>query len=323
VRRRRFIQTAGAAVAAGAVGEAGPTLRIGLTADPHLLGRRTPRHEAFLKAFVEAMALWKPDVVVDLGDFACQAGTGQTTRELHDKQLAGLVRHWAAYRRVPCPAYLVMGNHDVGWLRGGDESITPEDLTKRPHAGEDITKHEWLRVTKLPGRYYSFDVKGTHFIVLDGNNARHKGAPEPGHDGVAGAYFVDPAQMAWLARDLAAHRDKLKLVFSHEELHHTPAEGSGEGGDTPFPNIGKAISYIDNGWELRKLFADDGKVLACFAGHKHRNRWTVYGGTHYITLAATHRGGSYAKVTISDALRIEGHANQKSYTLPLLARGAR
>jgi len=28
-------------------------------------------------------------------------------------------------------------------------------------------------------------------------------------------------------------------------------------------------------------------------------------------------------VTISDALRIEGHANQKSYTLPLLARGAR
>ena len=109
-------------------------------------------------------------------------------------------------------------------------------------------------------------------------------------------------------------------MFCHQELHHTPPEGSGEGGDVPFPPVGKENSYVDNGWQLRDLFKSQGSVAVCFFGHKHRNRWTVYGGVHYITLAATHWGGSYAKVTISDKLSIRGHANQRDYTIPLRSR---
>ena len=67
--------------------------------------------------------------------------------------------------------------------------------------------------------------------------------------------------------------------------------------------------------------AADGRVLACFFGHKHRNRWTIYGGVHYITLAATHWEGSYAKVTISDRLIVEGAGKQRSYVIPLAPRG--
>lgn len=290
------------------------TVRFGMTADCHLLGRRAPGNEEYLQAFVDEMKRWKPGFVIDLGDFACQAGEGQTTPELHDAQLQGLTHHWSILSSVPCPAYLAIGNHDVGWLRGGNEAIKPADLYAGPHGGEDITKDELLAVTRMPHRYHSFDIKDYHFIVLDANNAR--GTVTPGHDGIAGGYYIDDQQIAWLRKDLASHPGKITTVFCHQELHHTPPAGSSEGGDVPFPPVGKEGSYVDNGWQLREMFTAHGSALVCFAGHKHRNRWTVHGGVHYITLAATHWGGSYAKVTIGDKLYVEGHANQRDYAIP-------
>jgi hypothetical protein len=224
------------------------------------------------------------------------------------------------YSEAPMPVYIAMGNHDVGWVSSIEAPIEPEDLFV-PHpgrGGEDITKTEFLRVTEMPGRYYSFDVKEYHFIVLDGNNCRGETAVPPGCDGVEGAYWIDDAQKAWLAADLVANRGRTKIVFCHEELHHTAEEGSGEGGDIPFPPIGKVHSYVDNGWELRRMFEADGKVAVVLAGHKHRCRWTVYGGVNYLTLAALHWEGSYSRVTLSDKLSIEGAGEQKDYTLPLL-----
>ena len=307
----------------GAATSAPTVVKFGMTADVHLLGRKSRRNEGYVRAFVRSMDEWEADFAIDLGDFACQCGQGQTTRRLHDCQLRSLKHHWAQYTRARCPAYIVMGNHDVGWLRGGDETITPDDLYRGAHGGEDITKAEWLAATGMRHRHYSFDVKGYHFIVLDGNHWRGKTAVAPGRDGVAGAYWIDDAQKAWVAKDLAANRDKPKVVFCHQELHHTPVDGSGEGGDVPFPPVGKQASYVDNGWELRKMFAADGKVIACLFGHKHNSRWTVYGGVHYLTLAAMHSGGSYAKVTIGDRLVIEGAGNQRSYSLPIRTRAER
>jgi len=291
-------------------------LRFGLNADPHLLGRRTAGNEANFLGFVKAMKTWRPDFAIDLGDFGCQIAEGTTTQAMHDGQLEALKHHVSVFSQVPCPRYHVIGNHDVGWIRGGEEKITARDLVGRGHAGEDITKQEFLAATGTPHRYYSFDVNGIHVIVLDGNNAADSAAPKKGHDGVEGGYYVDVTQQQWLRKTLARNRSKSKLVFCHEELHHTPVEGSGEGGEVPFPAVGKETSYVDNGWQIRQLFAADGKVMACFFGHKHRSRWTVYGGTHYITMAATHWKASFARVTIADRLLIEGVGGQKSYHLP-------
>ena len=294
-------------------------VRFGVSTDPHV--QKPGGRENRIRHFVQAMGQWKSDFVIDLGDFAVQVDEGKTTPELHDGQLANLKRLWGVYRQAPCPAYVVMGNHDVGWIKGGDEDVRPEDLFKGHHAGEDITKAEFLEVTGMPGRYHSFDAKGFHFIVLDGNNDPSVMQDVPrGRDGMQGGYCIDRAQLAWLARDLAAHRDKPKVVFCHEELHHTPPEGSGEGGDRPFPPVGKEYSYVDNGWQVRDMLTADGKVLACFFGHRHRNRWTIHGDVHYITLAATHRNGSFAKVTISDKLFIEGEGEQRTYALPISSR---
>ena len=294
-------------------------VRFGMTADPHV--RYPGGRENNVKNFVRAMARWKPDFIIDMGDFAVQVGEGPTTDELHDGQLENLKRLWGIFSGAPCPAYVVMGNHDVGWIKGGDEIITLKDLYADGSAGEDITKQEFLAVTGLPHRYYSFDVKRCHFIVLDGNNSPAVMQDVPrGRDGVNGGYCIDRAQLAWLAKDLSANRHKTKVVFCHEELHHTPPEGSGEGGDVPFEPEGKEHSYVDNGWQVRELLAADGNVRACFFGHKHRNRWTVYGGVNYITLAATHWNGSYAQVTLSDKLTIEGAGAQRSYVFPLSSR---
>jgi len=321
--RRDFLKLGTAGVAAAGMPPAlnaarkRSTLRIGLNADPHLLGRRSPGNEANFKTFVDQMQEFQPDFAIDLGDFGCQISEGQTTREMHDGQLEALKHHVRVFGQLKCPRYHVLGNHDVGWLKGGDEKITPGDLIGRGHAGEDITKQEFLDVTGTPHRYYSFSTRGVHCIVLDGNNAADNAAPPSGHDGVAGGYSIDVTQKKWLADDLARHRQQPKIVFCHEELHHTPTPGSGQGGDAPFVAVGKPGSYIDNGWEIRKLFAEDGRVLACFFGHKHRNRWTVYDGTHYITMAATHWKCSFATITIADKLAIQGFGGQRSYRLPL------
>jgi hypothetical protein len=305
----------------GALGEGTPaaleTVRVGISTDVHLRPD-APQNRRYLEQFVIAMSPWRPDFVVDLGDFGVQVASGNTTAEAHAAQLQNLADGCSVLAKLACPRYFVIGNHDAGWIQGGDEAISWEALCRQKHGGEHITKREWADRTGMPGRFYSFDVKGVHFLVLDGNNARGPAAVAAGHDGVPGAYWIDDAQKRWVAGDLAAHRGRRTVVFCHAELHHTPPRGSGEGGEVPFPAIGKDASYVDNGWELRKLFAEEGNVVVCFFGHKHRGRWTVYGGVHYMTLAALHSNGSYAKVTISDKrLCVEGASGQSPYTVPV------
>jgi hypothetical protein len=67
----------------------------------------------------------------------------------------------------------------------------------------------------------------------------------------------------------------------------------------------------------RKSTRPPSQVLACFFGHKHRNRWTVYDGTNYITMAATHWKCSFAEITIGDTLDVRGFGGQQPYQLPL------
>jgi hypothetical protein len=95
--------------------------------------------------------------------------------------------------------------------------------------------------------------------AISSPTAADKSSPPRGKDGLVDGYWIDATQKEWLAEDLKKNQQKPKIVFCHEELHHTPVGGSGQGGDTPFVAVGKQASYIDNGWEIRKLFAEDGQ----------------------------------------------------------------
>ena len=130
VDRRTFLgQSAAGLTALGtttAVGVAPgrPKLRFGLNADPHLQGARQSGRARNFKRFVDQMQKFQPDFAIDLGDFGIQVAEGQTTQEMHDGQLAGLKHHLGVFSQLKCPRYHVMGNHDVGWLKGGEEKIT-------------------------------------------------------------------------------------------------------------------------------------------------------------------------------------------------------
>jgi len=115
-------------VAAGvAFGQGDPSavqsVRFGITADVHL-GRNSRRNREWLDQFVSNMRQWQPDFVVDLGDFGVQVQTGPTTTEAHAEQLRNLEEGCSGLARLPCPRYFVVGNHDVGWIQGDEETIS-------------------------------------------------------------------------------------------------------------------------------------------------------------------------------------------------------
>jgi Icc protein len=88
-------------------------------------------------------------------------------------------------RGLPCPTYMLMGNHDnrVAFRRifGNAGAVS-----NAPH-------------------YYSFDYQAYHFVALD---SQQPGAP--------GGY-LDPTQLTWLRQDLDASQGQPTLVFVH---HH-------------------------------------------------------------------------------------------------------
>lgn len=304
-----------------------PAVRFGISTDLHI--GKAIGGEAKLRAYVEAMKQWNPDFLVDLGDLATPSvyGRPRTWPEAHDDQLERLRQCWATIREVPCPVYPTLGNHCVGWIRGGDEQLRGEDLQPGQHPGEDITKQEWLSVTGMSGRYYSFDHGGYHFIVLDANNTvtpedltpeQAAAIPPERLDDV---YCIDAAQLAWLADDLESHRAAPKIIFCHQELVGTPKLPP-PGSDEPLSaRPGKPRGDIVNAEQVCRLFRDDGNVLASLHGHKHSSGWTKRDGTYYITLgelgsvrSRTGDGPTYSKATLSgNTLDIEGVGKQRSY----------
>lgn len=323
--------TSTAASAGSATEEPSDTLRFGVFADSHFSAyRHSPdRHQLAgdvqrHAAFLTRMRAWKPDFVVALGDYVTPRRSGEfnMTRVQHEGLVEDLGVFWPILKSVGCPAYVVPGNHDVGWIQGGNEEVTTEDLIQRGSGGgHALSKNEWAQRIGMPGRYFAVEIKGTLVFVLDGNNGQDSDVAND-RDGVRGAYWIDQPQLAWFEQQLKAHPGKPKLVFCHQELHHTRDTGSGEGGWEPFPPFHKDGSYVGNGWVLRDLMAKDGGVIACFHGHYHMNRWTVYQGTHFITLDNERGdgGNNWAEVTVSKSqLVVAGHNTQQSYALPVPA----
>jgi Icc protein len=87
---------------------------------------------------------------------------------------------------LPCPAYMLMGNHDH---REAFHRVMQTDASL-PDAAH----------------YYSFGHQGHHFVALD--------SLVPGESGGR----VDAAQLDWLRADLAQHAAQPTIVFVHHHL---------------------------------------------------------------------------------------------------------
>jgi predicted phosphohydrolase len=262
------------------VADAAPALRIGLVTDLHYadrnpVGSRHYRETLFkLKEAVKQFEREKTEAVVELGDIIDAADSVEAEKG----NLARVVQEFIA---APGQQHFVLGNHCV-W---------------------NLTKTEFLEVVRRKQTYYSFDLGGYHFVILDAC-FRSDGAPYGRKNYEWTDANIPAAEVEWLGTDLARTKGKV-LVFVHQCLDVAPPYG------------------IKNAVEVRKVLEQSGKVLAVFQGHYHRGSYREIGGIHYCTLAAMVEGSgeennAYAMMDVlpDDSIRVRGFRKQRGYEWP-------
>ncbi|MDX8339979.1 metallophosphoesterase [Draconibacterium sp. IB214405] len=160
-------------------------------------------------------------------------------------------------KQVNAPVYTTMGNHEVfGLYERSGVSPSHEEYGKK------------LYENRLAKRYYSFDYKDWHFVVLDGI-----GFTEDRH------YYghVDEEQLVWLKKDLEAAGDKPIAVSIHipllsigSQIMQSPTQGMDAG------------SIVTNANEVREILEQHNTKLV-LQGHLHFLEDIEYNGIHYIT----------------------------------------
>ncbi len=124
------------------------------------------------------------------------------------------------------PFYLAAGNHEIVTFRGGD------------------TEKRTMRVGSIACRpYYSFDMKGIHFVCL----------PE-----LINPNLITSEEMLWLKFDLDLSTDKTTIILTHNSL-----------ADTTSYHDSKTYRRVANSDQIHVLLKSYPNVLAWMHGHNH------------------------------------------------------
>jgi 3',5'-cyclic AMP phosphodiesterase CpdA len=192
-----------------------------------VIGDRTGSNQpGVYEEIVEEIQRLKPDFVLSVGDMI-EGYTGDTVRVMNEwEEYLGLIERWTM------PVYLTPGNHDI-W----DDSALP---FYRRYVGDP---------------YYSFGIRGVHFIVLD--TGRYAAPEELGEE-----------QLSWLAEDLITHANAQYTVV----LFHIP-----------YWIRTIAMGEPDT---LHALFAEHG-VDAVLNGHYHEYFSGEFDGILYTALGSS------------------------------------
>lgn len=232
-----------------AASERHPSIRIGICADLH----QDVMHDGpeRLTAFIEDMNVQRPDFIIQLGDFCRPYDANRVILDI--------------WNRFAGPRYHVIGNHDTD---GG------------------FTRDQVVSFWKAAGKYYSFDRKGYHFVILDGNEKNPSPDRPPGY-----ARYISEEQLQWLDADL----EKTVLpviVFCHQGLDND-------------------IGGIENGTQSRLILerantkAGFRKVQIVFSGHHHQDYHNVINGIHYMqinSMSYQWLGEKYQHIRYSEAV---------------------
>ena len=206
------------------------TLRFGLVADVHK--DLIPDANERLEEFIDKAISREVDMVIQLGDF-CMG-------EDKNKDFMGI---WETFKG---PKYHVLGNHDM----------------------DRNSKQEMLDFWGMPKTYYSYDLKGVHFITLDANFLFQDGKYIDYHK--ANFYvdsalrtYIDDEQIEWFKADLAATKLPT-IVLSHQSLWHHQWG-------------------VKNRLRIQEIMeAEADKVICCFNGHNHIDFHRHLNGIDYI-----------------------------------------
>ena len=236
ITRRRFLRDSAAACGTSRfmipqlaslagpepVKEENRLVRFGVMTDVHKDVIHDADHR--LEVFINRMTQLRPDFVIQMGDFCIPVPENRAFLEI--------------WKRFDGPRHHVLGNHDMDG-----------DGKHRPDRAYAFTPEETMAFWGTKKRYYSFDVQGVHFTVLDGN--------EKGPEQKPYYRYVLEEQAEWLRQDLAATPFPT-VVFIHQSLERE---------DGGVANQGSIRAIL----EPPKLNSGEGKVIACFSGHHHRD----------------------------------------------------
>ena len=287
MNRRHFTLVSSLTLASGNVLKAAharqtEVLSLGLLTDIHYADKNTLGTRAYRDSLLkgkdaaEFFKIKKPAAIICLGDLIDAAPSVNT-------EISYLTAICKVLNIAGIPRHHVLGNHCVATLK----------------------KEEFFKYAKSANTegHYSFDLKGTHFIVLD---ACYNSKMEPygrnnfvWHDS-----NMTPQEIEWLKEDLA--ETKLPtVIFTHQRL------------DVDRPN-----KYaIKQSVEVRKILEESKKVRVVFQGHSHKNELAEVNEIPYCTLAAMVEGegvesNSYSLLRfLSDgSIKLEGYHRQKDQT---------
>lgn len=160
------------------------------------------------------------------------------------------------------PVRHVIGNHDCLGVFP-KSGITPTE----PGYGKQFY------IDRFGPRYYTFDHKGVHFVVLDSVGL----TPDRNYEG-----RVDEEQLEWLRADLAAlPRGARVIVVTHIPIVTAMQCYEPESWlDTPHN-----WTYVTNGRDVLRILRDY-NVLAILQGHCHVYERITLNGLNFITTGA-------------------------------------
>jgi len=257
LRRREFVCAAvsvglgGFFVSVQGSGRGQEPIRFGLVTDVHYAEAdpRGTRHYrdsmAKLAEAIETFNRLRPAFLIELGDFI---DSGKTKAD----EIAFLHKIDKVYRRFRGPRHYVLGNHCLNAL----------------------TKAEFLQNcgATIKRSYYSFDLAGWHFVVLDAN-FRTDGTPYAAGNFEWTDTFIPAAELEWLEHDLEQAKDRKAIVFVHQTLD--------KDGDP---------HNVKNAAAVRNVLERAANVLAVFQGHRHVGGYSKLESIHYVTLKAMVEG---------------------------------
>ena len=215
------------------------------------------------------------DFVVNFGDTADEAEGGKEQALLWQEVTSAMKESGKDY-------YLLIGNHDTS-----------------------TDKNQWVKITGMKGRYYSFNACGYKIIVLDPNNNDPE-IPYPQKEILWSETYIDTEQLSWIKEEIETAESDV-IIFSHELLLLNDIENSDD-------------HVVINRHEIIDCFEKSGKVRAVFCGHYHDGNYSERNGIHYITFKAicTRDEENYAVVTVEkDFIRVDGFGTQPSIEIKL------
>lgn len=257
--RRRFLGIAGTSAVGlmfahnlAAMTNEKPMLRFGMITDVHYADREPGGTRFYrqslskVKEAIDKMNAEKLDFAIELGDFKDQDEKPDESRTL--KYLSDIE---SVFQQFNGPTYHVLGNHDM----------------------DGISKQQFLERVENTGvskdkSYYSFTLKGVHFIVLDGNFTKDGKPYDHGNFSWNDA-FIPNDEVNWLKDDLKSNELPV-VVFVHQMLEES-----------------KGKNYaVANAPEVRSILEQSGKVRCVLEGHVHEEIYQQINGIHYYSLNA-------------------------------------